>query len=90
MVALGQPILLMGLVVRQVEGMPALLRDFKRAHVGFAAIGLVSRHDGQALVVDLEELCVGKIEVLSRRIVGNILLKCMRDQGRRLATVRAV
>ncbi len=60
--------------------MPTLLRNLERAHVRFAAVGLVARHHGHALVVDLQELRVRQVEILSRRVVSHVLLKGMRDQ----------
>src|ERR1700693_5893731 len=60
--------------------MPALRGDLEGAHVGFAAIGLISRHLGEALVMNLEELRVRQIKFLSRLIVGHVLLKSVRDE----------
>ena len=53
MIALGEPLLVVGLVVREVEGMPALLRNLEGADIRFAAVGFVARHHSHALVVDL-------------------------------------
>ena len=81
MIALGEPLLVVGLVVLEVEGMPALLRNLEWAHIRFAAVGFVARHDSHALVVDLQKLCVRQIEVLSRFVVSDVLLKSMSDEG---------
>ena len=53
MIALGEPLLVVGLVVLEVEGMPALLRNLEWAHIRFAAVGFLARHDSHTLVVDL-------------------------------------
>ena len=53
MVTLVDPLLVFGLLVDHVEGLPALGGDLEGAYVGFAAVGFVSGHFFQVLVVDL-------------------------------------
>ena len=80
MVALGQPSGIVCLVVSQVERLPALQRDLKRAYVRFAAIGLVAGQHGQALIVNLQVSRVGHVEIPARWIVRDVLLKGVRDE----------
>jgi len=79
-IAFSQPLLLLGFCVRKIEGVPALRSDFEWAHVWFAAVRLISRHFCKALVVDFQELGVGQVEFLARRVMGYIPLKIVRDQ----------
>ena len=69
-----------GLVVSKIECLPALQCDLKRADVGLAAVGLVAGQHGEALVMNLQITRIGHVEILARRIVGDVLLKGMRDQ----------
>src|ERR1039458_2633700 len=61
-VAFSQPILLVGLSVRQVESVPTLRCDLERADVGLAAVCFISRYQGHAFVMDLEKTTVRRSE----------------------------
>ena len=80
-VALRQPLGIVGLVVNQVECLPTLQSNLKRAYVGLAPVSLVAGQHGQALVMNLQVARIGYVEVFARRIVSDILFKRMCDEG---------
>src|SRR5580658_6807094 len=80
MVSFCKPLRVVRFGVCEVECLPTLRSDLKGADIGLAAIGFVSWHHGQALVMNLQILGIRQIELLSRWIVGYILFERMSDQ----------
>ena len=49
-------------LIENVEGVPALRGDFKRADIWLAAVGFIARHFRSVFVVDLQKVRVGHFE----------------------------